>query len=156
MQEASKSGLTREEATTFVDHLHRTGVVFHLQVGAANLVFLDTKVITHTLSDLLDPTGKTVRTIVAEKTEKLRVRKREETIFLFSFFFFPPCRLCKRSLNNWNLEESWWSSSMRERPEKKKLFVSKKKLFVVTKGLIVLFVVSCGVLLLTCQPRPLW
>jgi hypothetical protein len=71
--EASKVGLTHEEMVAFVDHLHKTGSAFHVQVGSANFVFLDTKIITHTLSDLLDPTGRTVRLLVAEKTEKLRV-----------------------------------------------------------------------------------
>ena len=55
-----------------MDHLHRTGKAFHFVAGTVNFVFTDTKVITHTLSDLLDPTGATVRELVSQKSEKLR------------------------------------------------------------------------------------
>ncbi len=73
--EAGKGGVTREEAEQLVEHLHDTGKVFHFRAGDVNFVFLDTRVITNTLSDLLDPTGVTVKQMVAKKSEQLQVRK---------------------------------------------------------------------------------
>ncbi len=84
--EAAKLNVTRPELDGYLDHMHKEGKVFHFRQGGVDFVFLDTRVITNTLSDLLDPTGGTVKQMVAKKNEQLQVRIW--SCCLFAFFPF--------------------------------------------------------------------
>lgn len=67
LQQAEKNGLTQAEGSTYLHELHESGKVFHFEEGGVNYVYLDSGDITRTLSELLDPSGQTVKKMVREK-----------------------------------------------------------------------------------------
>ena len=92
--QAQKAGLTKVEAGAYLDDLHASGKVLHFDEGGADFVFLDNTLITTTLSELLDPSGKTVKSMVTEKKMHLQnlASEMEGTGLLRSksFFSFAP------------------------------------------------------------------
>jgi hypothetical protein len=81
--EAASVGVSRPELETYLDSMHKSGKVFHFRQGGVDFVFLDTRIITHTLSELLDPTGTTVKQMVSKKSEQLQVRDVHRLLFFF-------------------------------------------------------------------------
>ena len=75
--EAQKAGLSAEEARQELAAMHQEGKVFHFEEGGVDYVFLDTAIITRTLSELLDPSGKTVKTMVRQKEAELTALSSE-------------------------------------------------------------------------------
>jgi hypothetical protein len=87
--EAAAVGVSRPELESYLDSLHKWGKVFHFRQGGVDFVFLDTRIITHTLSELLDPTGTTVKQMVSKKSEQLQVR---DAFYFFILFFCSNCK----------------------------------------------------------------